>query len=325
MLNNWAFAFHISVPLHIILRSFGSVTTLSVGWLAGKKYSGIQICSVAALTVGVIVSAWADARQKVSSAEKSSLCRNLKQWLISFQGAEMQLTSHAINGNPTDLFAGITVLFAAQLVSAVMGIYVESTYGRYGRHWRENLFYSHFLGLFFSLAIAPTLIRQAHRLLGSPGRLQIPIPQAVAAWLGDPGMVFTKGRLAAVLENGDPTGPRRTVGLPLPLLHLAMNAVTQVVCISGVNRLSAQTTAVTVTVVLNLRKLVSFLLSCIIFGNPVSGLMALGASIVFASGALYGWDSSRKGKKATKPQISAPKEEVEMEKIKEDGAAAARS
>lgn len=65
MLNNWAFAFHISVPLHIILRSFGSVTTLTVGWLAGKKYSVIQICSVGALTVGVIVSAWADARQKV--------------------------------------------------------------------------------------------------------------------------------------------------------------------------------------------------------------------------------------------------------------------
>lgn len=68
MLNNWAFAFHISVPLHIILRSFGSVTTLTVGWLVGgKRYSSVQVASVVALTVGVVVSAWADARAKVSS------------------------------------------------------------------------------------------------------------------------------------------------------------------------------------------------------------------------------------------------------------------
>lgn len=39
MLNNWAFAFRISVPVHIILRSFGSVTTMGAGWLRGKRYS----------------------------------------------------------------------------------------------------------------------------------------------------------------------------------------------------------------------------------------------------------------------------------------------
>lgn len=65
MLNNWAFAFRISVPVHIILRSFGSVTTMGAGWLRGKRYSPLQIFSVAVLTVGVIISAWADATSKV--------------------------------------------------------------------------------------------------------------------------------------------------------------------------------------------------------------------------------------------------------------------
>lgn len=65
MLNNWAFAFNISVPVHIILRSFGSVTTMMAGWARGKKYSGLQVGSVALLTVGVCVSAWADAANKV--------------------------------------------------------------------------------------------------------------------------------------------------------------------------------------------------------------------------------------------------------------------
>jgi dolichyl-phosphate-mannose-protein mannosyltransferase len=65
MLNNWAFAFNISVPVHIILRSFGSVTTMIAGWLRGKKYTPVQIFSVALLTIGVMVSAWADAASKV--------------------------------------------------------------------------------------------------------------------------------------------------------------------------------------------------------------------------------------------------------------------
>jgi drug/metabolite transporter (DMT)-like permease len=64
MLNNWAFAFKISVPAHIILRSFGSVTTMAAGWLRGKTFSPLQIISVVLLTIGVMVSAWADASSK---------------------------------------------------------------------------------------------------------------------------------------------------------------------------------------------------------------------------------------------------------------------
>lgn len=65
MLNNWAFAFDISVPVHIILRSFGSVCTMGAGWLTGKRYSKLQVFSVFVLTAGVVISAWADAQSKV--------------------------------------------------------------------------------------------------------------------------------------------------------------------------------------------------------------------------------------------------------------------
>lgn len=65
MLNNWAFAFNISVPVHIILRSFGSVTTMLAGALQGKRYSWLQVSSVVILTLGVLVSAFADADSKV--------------------------------------------------------------------------------------------------------------------------------------------------------------------------------------------------------------------------------------------------------------------
>lgn len=65
MLNNWAFAYDISVPVHIILRSFGSVTTMLAGVIRGKRYSLLQVVSVVLLTVGVLVSAWADSESKV--------------------------------------------------------------------------------------------------------------------------------------------------------------------------------------------------------------------------------------------------------------------
>jgi UDP-xylose/UDP-N-acetylglucosamine transporter B4 len=37
---------------------------------------------------------------------------------------------------------GITLLCAALLLSAVMGLWQEGTYRRYGAVWREGLFYS---------------------------------------------------------------------------------------------------------------------------------------------------------------------------------------
>jgi drug/metabolite transporter (DMT)-like permease len=73
MLNNWAFAFNISVPVHIILRSFGSVTTMAAGWLRGKTYSLLQVVSVVVLTLGVVISAWADALSKVCCCHRSIL------------------------------------------------------------------------------------------------------------------------------------------------------------------------------------------------------------------------------------------------------------
>lgn len=73
MMNNWAFAFNISVPVHIILRSFGSVTTMAAGYIRGKKYTPLQIFSVAILTMGVMVSAWADASSKARSPPYSEL------------------------------------------------------------------------------------------------------------------------------------------------------------------------------------------------------------------------------------------------------------
>ncbi|KAH0171354.1 UAA transporter, partial [Aureobasidium melanogenum] len=252
MLNNWAFAFNISVPVHIILRSFGSVTTMLAGALQGKRYTWLQVSSVVILTLGVLVSAFADADSKGKSVETNS----------------------------TDLSSGLLILLAAQILSAYMGVYVQDTYATHGSHWRENLFYSHFLSLPLFLPLAGTLRRQYVALSATP---PLSIPDSLP-----------------VLKSAN---------LPSGIIYLLLNSLTQLACITGVNLLSAQASAVTVTIVLNVRKLVSFVASTILFGHSLSGTMCLGAGLVFGAGALYGWETSYRIPQQRKKQQATQKKD----------------
>lgn len=166
--------------------------------------------------------------------------------------------------------AGLTILLVAQLLSAYMGAYVEDVYREHGKDWQANLFYSHLLSIPLFAGFTPVLSQQFARLQASQ---TFQVPPKVAAKL--PPVV--NNLLASTSQH---------------VIYLTANAVTQLLCITGVNILSANTSAVTVTIVLNVRKLVSFLLSVWIFGNQMGGLMKVGAAMVFGAGALYGWETS---------------------------------
>jgi len=165
---------------------------------------------------------------------------------------------------------GLLVILAAQILSAFMGAYVEDVYEEHGKHWDENLFYSHFLSLPLFLPLQPSLRSQWQRLASSP---PLVLPSSLSASL--------------------PAGLQRlATRMPQSVLMLVFNSVTQLICITGVNLLGANSSAVTVTIVLNIRKLVSFMLSIWLFGNKLSGQMLFGAALVFGAGALYGWETS---------------------------------
>ncbi|KAF2210840.1 hypothetical protein CERZMDRAFT_44507 [Cercospora zeae-maydis SCOH1-5] len=257
MLNNWAFAYNISVPVHIILRSFGSVTTMIAGYLRGKRYSPLQICSVVLLTFGVLVSAWADSESK---------------------GKEM---SYKAWDSSAEYTQGLAILLLAQFLSAYMGAYTEDTYATYGASWTENLFYSHFLSLPLFLPLSGTLRDQYRKLAATPNVDMGNSTAIRALQLHGPALSNVIHPLVTFAE-----------GTPLGVFYLVTNALTQLVCISGVNLLSAKSSAVTVTIVLNIRKLVSFILSTLIFGHSLDTKMIIGSTLVFGSGALYGWETS---------------------------------
>jgi dolichyl-phosphate-mannose-protein mannosyltransferase len=168
--------------------------------------------------------------------------------------------------------AGLLILLFAQLLSAYMGAYVEDVYIEYGNHWKANLFYSHLLSLPLFANFTPILYKQFLRLQSSQ---PFTVPPSIAA-------------------NLPPTAIKALASTSQHVIFLTANAVTQLLCITGVNILSANTSAVTVTIVLNIRKLVSFLLSIWIFGNQMTGLMKIGAAMVFGAGALYGWETTYK-------------------------------
>ncbi|KAI9857310.1 MAG: golgi uridine diphosphate-N- acetylglucosamine transporter [Vezdaea acicularis] len=246
ILNNYAFGFKISVPVHIILRSGGSITTMGVGWLWGKRYASRHVFAVLLLTLGVLIAAVADAGAKgkiESNPEKSA------QDLFTF-------------------IAGLGILFVAQVLSAIMGLYTQATYEKYGNHWQENLFYSHVLSLPLFAPFYSTILEQLKDFISSYPLVYVKSPRSV------PSDDFK-------------------YGIPLRLVLTAANSVTQYACIRGVHMLAARTSALTVTIVLNVRKLVSLFLSIYLFGNYLPPGVVVGAFIVFVAGGIYSLESQR--------------------------------
>ncbi|KAK7207529.1 UAA transporter [Myxozyma melibiosi] len=168
--------------------------------------------------------------------------------------------------NTREFAIGILILFLAQVLSAVMSQINENTYKKYGSFWRENLFYMHFLTLPLFYPVRNSIIDEFHNLAKStPVSVTPPI-------------------LSALVPQ---------VCIPKQILYLLLNAATQYICVRGVNNLAGSATAVTVTIVLNVRKCVSLLLSIYLFGNKLSLGTTAGAILVFGGAAWYSIEISR--------------------------------
>ncbi|KAL2869402.1 putative UPD-GlcNAc transporter (Mnn2-2) [Aspergillus lucknowensis] len=298
LLNNWAFAYKISVPLHIILRSGGPVASIAVGYLyAGKRYSPGQIVAVVLLTLGVVTSAMADAQAKGQSIrvginEDSSISRT---------------------------FTGFAILALAMLLSAFQGIYADRLYETYGRsHWKEALFYSHtlslplflptfpqLLGQWRALNSSPSLLSQITSLTATSNQLEALAPASHVTATGGSCIAHMNAlansflRVLIALPENEVLRPVLTA-IPVQVFYLLLNALTQYWCIRGVHLLSAKSSSLTVTIVLNIRKLVSLLLSIRLFGNTLSRGVVAGAILVFVGGATYGFEGARLRRAAPK-------------------------
>ncbi|KAH3688273.1 hypothetical protein WICPIJ_000744 [Wickerhamomyces pijperi] len=249
VLNNSVFIFKISIPIHIVFRSSGTVIVMVIGWLiAGKTYNVLQIISAVFLTVGAIVCTLFKDRELVTIFHKRA------EEEVA-EGAVAQGFLSAIEDDVL-FFIGIGVLTFAAILMAVMGLYNEETYRRYGKHWKENVFYSHLFGLPIFLLISPKLVSEFNELMAYPE-------------------TFNFG----------------FISVPKQLVYLLLNVLTQFFCVRGANMLAGNTTALTVSVVLLLRKFVSLLLSLWLFDNQLSVTGSFGAGLVFVGAFMYSYAS----------------------------------
>jgi len=236
--NNYALNFNIPMPLHMIFRAGSLMANMLMGIaLLGKRYSLTKYLSVLMITIGIAVCTIMSAKSSPKSDSSKSESENATQaeeekfWLI----------------------VGITLLTFALFMSARMGIYQEVIYGKFGKHPKEALFYTHALPLPGFLLLAPDILAHWNIAMSST-----PI-------------------LIPVLN----------ISIPSLLLYLLGNIITQYVCISAVFVLTTECASLTVTMVVTLRKFLSLLFSILYFNNPFTLYHWLGTALVFGGTLLF--------------------------------------
>ncbi|KAI1311271.1 golgi uridine diphosphate-N- acetylglucosamine transporter [Mortierella claussenii] len=259
VLNNWSLAYKISVPLHIIFRSGGLMVGMVLGMvLMKKRYSKSQMLAVLIVTIGVIYA--------TTSAKANSNAPPNPSSGKQGQG----------NVSAGDYAIGVCMLTVALIVSSLMGLLQESTYQTYGSEWREGLFYSHFLALPMFLLFYSDIVEQVRIFNGST---PIPILQLVRQ-VGP----YLPTSIAYKLSS---------ITVPRLWIFLAVNTLTQFMCISGVHRLTSLSSALTLNFILNLRKFTSLLISVLYFENGFGFEMAVGSSLVLLGTLMYSVSSSK--------------------------------
>ncbi|XJO71093.1 hypothetical protein BDV3_000668 [Batrachochytrium dendrobatidis] len=237
VLNNYALGFSISMPVHIIFRSASLWVSMIMSWLMfNKSYSKNQITGAVLVTIGMVLATLKESNflnstnSLEASAQQSVL---MVQWTI-----------------------GVIILSIAIILSCFLGQLQQHVYQEYGEQWREGLFYTHALGLPAFIFLYKDLKMQALEYNASP---IISIGDVAAEWLPGP--------LSKAIWSVMGLDALRQVFVPEMWLFLVGNVLTQYVCISGVHRLSFMTSAVTLHLILTLRKFVSLILSVLVFKN----------------------------------------------------------
>uniref|UniRef100_T1J857 NADH dehydrogenase [ubiquinone] 1 alpha subcomplex assembly factor 3 n=1 Tax=Strigamia maritima TaxID=126957 RepID=T1J857_STRMM len=128
VINNYALAFNIAMPLHMIFRAGSLIANLILGIIILKRrYVLSKYISVIMITCGIVICTIASGKsiQKITEATAK-------------EGGVFHYLTWGI---------GIFLLTLALFMSARMGIFQETLYAKYGKHPKEALFFSHALPL----------------------------------------------------------------------------------------------------------------------------------------------------------------------------------
>ncbi|KAF8298286.1 UAA transporter [Clavulina sp. PMI_390] len=309
LLNNFAFAYRVPMAVHIVFRSGGLVVNMLMGWLVmGKRYSILQVLSVLLVSVGIGIATTLGANTSKPRAAASS---------FDASGADALSASDVMQYT-----VGILMLTAALVLSTFLGFSQEKTYGQYGRqHWEEGMFFLHFLALPMFAFVGSDLKKQidianasprvsmveglslAFGVASHPNAATNPLMTSAASISPPPLPLLPLPKFlhSIILPTKLPsfiTSPLKRIVIFIPSrvdfsipsfwIPLTLNVVTQLVCVSGVNRLTARVSSLSVVLVLALRKAVSLVISVVwIGGSSGNRELWIGSAMVGVGTVLY--------------------------------------
>lgn len=162
------------------------------------------------------------------------------------------------------------MLTFALLLSARMGIFQESISKRYGKHPSESLYYT-------------VIHRKIQKTLNN--RFFLQHLYSLPPFLFYTSSIWNHAVIAAQSESL--IVPVLNFAIPVLVLYLILNVLTQFMCISSVYILTTECTSLTVTLVLTLRKFLSLLFSIIYFKNPFTIGHWIGTALVFTGTLIF--------------------------------------
>jgi len=162
-----------------------------------------------------------------------------------------------------DFIKGIMILIFSSFIGALMAIYQEYMFREYPNSWKECLFYKHLLSLPMFLFLIPQLKEQWNLFRSSP--------------------ILPLRYYLPVLNLPSILADVRIQGI---WLYVVANTISQYICISSIQKLSSIISSVSLTLILNIRKFVSLLVSIILFKNNFPLWSWIGSIMVF-SGVIW--------------------------------------
>jgi len=199
--------------------------------------------------------------EKIVLQRKHSATKHISVLLISIGISIYTFASSTMEPmekvNTQDTFInwmfGIAMLSTSLVLSARMGVYQEEIHNRFGRHPREALFYTHCLPLPGFFLISSDLEKH----------------------------------LRIILNSKPINLPGLTIQAPCMVIYLTCGVLSQFLCASSVFWMTSEFSALTVTLVLTLRKFLSIVISIVYFGNVFSNTHLIGAIMVFIGTLLF--------------------------------------
>ena len=128
VMSNGALAFNLPLPLHILLKSASLPASAAASYWRGLWIPDrFSVAAISTVTVGVLVATVAGISPAAAAAAAAA-------------------GGGRSGGGKSPLLGGL-LAGASVVTAAVLGAYQDSVSKKYGKHWKEMLFYSHALAL----------------------------------------------------------------------------------------------------------------------------------------------------------------------------------